>query len=76
MSACRTCGAEIVWAPTRNKKTPMPLDAEPNSRGNVVIENGLAIVLGPLEELLLAGKIRYMPHHATCPQGKDWRRRP
>ena len=73
MNACRSCGAAIVWAHTAKGKA-MPLDAKPRADGNVVLEDGVATVLGPLE-LLAAKGPRYMPHHATCPQGKDWRQR-
>lgn len=71
MSACRSCGAEIVWKYTENRKR-IPLDAEPNPNGNVYFRHGKAVVLGAGE--FPVGTTRYMPHHATCPQGKEWKR--
>lgn len=62
----------------------IPLDAEPNPDGNVIIHEGVAIVLGPLElyQAQMATQVAgidepnelYMPHHATCPDGAEWRR--
>ena len=80
---CRSCGAAIVWAITERCKR-IPLDAEPNAvKGNMVIERETIIVNGHAQEqwrarqvapLLDAAQTRYMPHHATCPQGREWRR--
>lgn len=82
MSACRSCGAGIVWAVTTSGKR-MPLDADPTPAGNVqtTVEPPhdvlRAEVLGPLEVELLDPDARAglrMPHHATCPHADDWRR--
>lgn len=73
MSRCRSCGAEIEWARTVNNRA-MPLDAEPTADGNVVIRDGKAHVLGPMELLVLdAGEVLRMPHHATCEHAAQWR---
>mgnify|MGYP000211004546 CR=1 FL=1 len=72
MSACRSCGAQIVWATTGHGKA-MPLDAEPAADGNVRLDRGVAVVLGDLERTAHAGPL-YRSHHSTCPQAKDWRR--
>jgi hypothetical protein len=84
---CRSCKAPILWSRTMNGKS-IPLDYEPNADGNVVLEpqgarNGLletrAVVLGngtlELAAAQAGGHTLYMPHHATCPHGMDWRRR-
>jgi len=71
MSVCRACGAEIRWARTAAKGRPIPLDVEPNPDGNVIIEDGLAIVLGAPS--LLDGE-RWMPHMVTCPQASSFKR--
>lgn len=74
MRRCRSCGAAIEWARTANDRA-MPLDAEPNADGNVVIRDGVAHVLGPMELLVLgADEVLRMPHHATCPNADDWKR--
>lgn len=74
MTRCRSCGAAIEFARTVNNRA-IPLDAEPNAEGNVVIRDGVAHVLGPMELLLVlgAGEALRMPHHATCPQAGDWK---
>lgn len=77
---CRSCGAPIRWARTA-RGNAMPVDAEPNPEGNVVLtenEKGLFAsvrVAGSrgLAEARAAGPV-YMPHHATCPDGRSWRR--
>jgi len=53
----------------------MPLDATPNPDGNVVLEDdGTARVLGPLE-VLADARLLYMPHHASCPNAGEFRRK-
>ncbi len=44
---CSSCGAPIIWIKTPKNKS-MPLDATPNPDGNVVIREGLAVVLTAL----------------------------
>lgn len=79
MSTCRSCQAEIRWATTRAGKA-IPLDVPPTAEGNVVLERegarDVAVTLGGFElELARSeGRETWMPHHATCPQAKDWRR--
>ncbi|HAM56177.1 MAG TPA: hypothetical protein DCQ64_12545 [Candidatus Rokubacteria bacterium] len=65
---CKGCGAPILWATTRNGK-PIPLDRDPDPKGNIVLA-------GPLARLFTAddaGATRYMPHHATCPKAKQFK---
>lgn len=72
---CRSCGAMLRWVRTRAGKA-MPLDAEPVADGNVVLgEDGTARVLTrkQVEQGGIVGP-RYVSHHATCPQAKQWRR--
>lgn len=86
---CRSCGAPILWVVTENGKR-MPLDAEPTEAGKVIIRMGgrglpadaeLAHVETKEEtEARLkarepAARTAFMPHHATCPQGREWRRK-
>lgn len=75
---CRSCGALIVFART-TKGTLMPLDAEPTADGNVTLEHtgpGLPLAQVHGAASLFEGHtdgVRYMPHHATCPQADEWR---
>lgn len=67
MSTCRSCDAEIRWARTIAGKA-MPLNRDPDPNGNVVLRDGVAVVLGPLERTIAEeeGELLLMPHHATC----------
>lgn len=79
MARCRSCDAEIIWAATPAGKS-MPLDATPTPAGNVELsgESGrpVAIVLAGLflADARSAGRELFMPHHATCPQARTWRK--
>lgn len=74
-SRCRSCDAPIRWARTEAGGVPIPLDAEPNPEGNAVeLEDGrIRIIAGPLE--VEPRTVLWMPHHATCPHGREWKGR-
>lgn len=80
MSNCRSCGARVTWAASRNGR-PMIIDEDPVPEGNVVLETthqGLkATVYGDAAaaEEAHPGEPRYLDHHVTCPQAGDWRGR-
>jgi hypothetical protein len=69
MTSCRACGAPIIWARTGSGKA-MPLDAQPNPAGNVELTGDSCKVWGTAHDWP-EDQLRYMPHHATCP---NWRR--
>lgn len=82
MSVCRGCNADIIWAVTAGNKS-IPLDAVPNPEGNVALTGNIidgaggrrgpeCRVIGP-PGMFEDGVIRFMPHHATCPQVDDFR---
>jgi hypothetical protein len=81
MSACRSCGAPLLWGLTLKFKS-IPLNAQPDINGNVVMlgepgeRNPIVSVFRSADQARRAhpDRDRYMPHHATCPQGKEWRR--
>lgn len=77
MSLCRSCDAEILWATTAAGKA-MPLDAVPNPNGNVEAvcdAHGRWSVVAVYKGPDLFGAVRYMPHHATCPNADEHRTR-
>ena len=86
MTTCRSCSAPILWAVTIAGRI-MPLDAEPNPDGNVVPtgKRGRTRAGSAIEVRVEAARqqtldvddpiVRYMPHHATCPDADKWRRR-
>ena len=63
MSACRTCGAPVLWVTTFHGN-PMPLDAEPSDKGNIVLRDGVAHYEG--KATLFDSAPRYISHFATC----------
>lgn len=72
MSACRSCGSQVMWVRTVAGKS-MPLDPAPIDGGNVVLENGRARVVSKANPPPRDAK-RYVSHHSTCPRGREWRR--
>jgi hypothetical protein len=72
VNRCRSCGAEILWARTTSGK-PMPLDREPSANGNVLLRDGVAQVLGPLD-VAVTGEPLYLSHFATCPSAASHRK--
>lgn len=71
MTRCKACSARLRWELTEAGKR-MPLDFAPNREGNVLLESGVARVLGRAHaaQARLDGRTLYMPHHATCPEWK------
>lgn len=75
---CRSCGADIIWAETKNGKM-MPVDSDPSPNGNVelheyhglltAIVHGAASVASARERAEL-----HLSHFKTCPKAGSWRR--
>lgn len=77
---CGSCDAPIL---TVNKR-PIPLDFDPVDAGNIRL-TGLTVAArngrrGPECEVIVQGDlfvaddgIRYLPHHATCPDADKWK---
>lgn len=69
---CRSCGAPMRWVETSAGRR-MPLDPDPSSAGNVVIEaDGKARVLPPVEAARYTGE-KFTSHFATCPDAARFR---
>lgn len=73
---CRSCKAPVYWC-VSGTGTRIPVDVEVRENGNIQLHwNGeriLAVHLGG-NAAAHPGPKRW-PHHATCPDGKSWRRR-
>lgn len=67
---CRSCAAPIIWARTEKGKA-MPLDAEPDQRGNCWFDDGGKMRVGGADR---PDRLRYLSHFATCPQAATHRR--
>lgn len=69
MSTCKTCGASIIWATTKNgKKIPLELDMVLG--GNIDLVDGVATVVPPDY-----GVKRMVTHFSRCPGADQHRRR-
>jgi hypothetical protein len=75
MSArCKGCDAEIVWATHETSGKAIPLDAKPDeAKGSLALVKGEVHRFNDLDQRL--GRDRYVPHHQTCPNADDFRRR-
>jgi hypothetical protein len=76
-SACRSCGAPIIWALTRNDKR-MPIDVGPVEGGNVEIvardtRRDVPYVVVHAQPPMGVDKL-YMSHFATCPNAETHRK--
>jgi hypothetical protein len=64
-----------VWALTESGK-PMPVDIEPDPRGNLILYRGhdLSMRCRVAGDGVKVGD-RHRPHFATCPDADSWRQR-
>lgn len=79
MSRCKTCGAHVRWAKVPSSGSKMPLDVDPQPRGNVRYLPGdrtaVEVLAGPgLEQARGDGDELYSSHFATCPDASLHRR--
>jgi len=74
---CQSCGAPIIWTITAKNKR-MPVDAEPDLEGLLVLDEGPdGTVRSCVSSSLLTSlfqEVRYTSHFATCPEAARWRR--
>lgn len=70
MAKCKGCGAEIIWAITKANEKPIPLDPPVK----MMVEVGRKAVGPHYGEMIVSMEDVYMPHHATCPKGAQFRR--
>lgn len=75
ITTCSSCPAQIIWARTAATGTPMPINAEPDPDGNLVLRPGPD---GPRalkrDAHLHFGATTYTSHFATCPAAAAHRR--
>lgn len=78
-SICESCRRLMLWAVTAKKGRRIPLDPEPVENGNITLSGVKPLIATTLVgfELELAqrqGDPLYIAHHATCPEGRKWRK--
>jgi hypothetical protein len=79
-STCQgvACGRLIMWVLTEGGKR-MPVDPEPADDGNVVLarqDDGTVrarVLTG--SDPIVEGRLTYRPHHRTCPDSAEFRRK-
>lgn len=74
-SKCKSCDKPIVWLKHETTGKNHPVDADPSSMGNLVIdvENGTYRQAKEGEQFP-AGVWQYMSHFATCPDAAKFRK--
>jgi hypothetical protein len=79
VTACRSCGAPIIWLTIRPGSRRMPVDAEPSPSGNIIADldqaMGVVVSAEPLRQMKVdtPDEPFYLSHFATCPQADRWR---
>ena len=79
LERCRSCNATIRWVRVKSTGTLMPINSEPDPRGNIVLKDNLAhfVKAGLFDEEvegISANAPRYISHFASCPNAKKHRR--
>ncbi len=67
MASCKSCGASIIWTTTEAGKK-MPVDAQPASKGIVLLGN-------PADPQSRVVNV-HLSHFATCPNANTHRKKP
>lgn len=74
---CRGCHAPVAFVPSAVSRAIMVLDPEPSADGNIVVRDGVAVVLHKIDLFEPAtAEPRYLDHHATCVNVAQFRRTP
>lgn len=74
-SACRSCGAAIVWAVSTSSGKRMPLDAEPTAQGNVILDSATEPYSAVVQRGPIADGSGHLSHFVTCPNAASWRKK-
>lgn len=76
MAECSSCGQRIVWVKTEAGKQ-MPVDPEPVSGGNLLLEalDGIDREWTAVVVQAIPGVPMYRSHFASCPQAAEHRKR-
>lgn len=81
MSRCKACGAPLIWILLPSGKK-MPCDSvaktywkNPKGKGRIVTPNGEVVNCDFEGDIQNATGIGWLPHWATCPNAKEFKRR-
>lgn len=71
---CRSCKAEVVFATNEYDRAQI-IDASPSEKGNLrMYRDAKTNQLRVRRVIDGADPPLFIDHHATCPEGKKWRR--
>jgi hypothetical protein len=70
---CKSCDARITWVVT-TKGNSIPIDVDPAADGNIVLRDGIAVVLSAKAAAQAPERTRYKAHFATCPNAAQHRK--
>ena len=69
MSACKSCGARVLWARSAATGAAIPAEPHPIIGGNIELVGGLASYRKPSSDVAL-----YTSHFADCPNASAHRK--
>lgn len=75
-TACRSCGAPIVWAVMECTGARAPFDADPlppEAQRCFVLDDSALVPVARYPGLFDAKSPRFVSHFATCPDADGWR---
>lgn len=80
LSNCKSCGAQIYWLKNDTTGRPAPIDARPDSTGNVIITvEGKALTYHVLTKAERDAGVEvdiYQNHFITCPHAGKYKKGP
>lgn len=68
MSACKSCGATIMWRKNRTTGKSVPVDVGPRADGNVKLISGTDVVI------VGKGQGTHVLHFTSCPNAAEHRK--
>jgi len=72
---CRGCGAEIIWATSKNGK-PMPLSAQSEEKRAVLVDEMQRPTSDPQRAHMAVIESVFRSHFADCPAADRFRKAP
>lgn len=76
---CDYCGEPIVWTTSTATRTPLPIDAAPSDRGNLLVERrpdgtlaAGVLSIGAARGARVMGRATYIHHATSCPMSSAW----
>lgn len=71
-TTCKSCAAPIEWARTQ-KGHRIPLDPTPSETGNILLQDGIAVVIDAQSREGIDARTLRTSHFASCPDADQHR---